>query len=409
MNCNSNSASLAVIAIGHSVRALTAAIREISGLRCLAVDYYGDADTRELATDGWLPLAMDAHSRLVPELRSAIADFTTRAKLDGLEVVVLLAGGMENHLGAMDQLASCGRLLAPSSLVMRDLRSLHFWRDWAEVSGLEFPETCQSDAKAIEFRSDQWLWKPASSAGGVRIMRGCDIGQKNIGDAYWQRFIDGRSIGVTCILSEHCSTLVGATESLSNQHWPAPSEFIYRGSVGPIELTERARSSIIRLCECIRQRFGLLGWIQFDFVQDCHESLWLIEFNPRWTAGMEVLVDVGINPVAAHLSAWGYPIAIMSSDQNTKLTAKAIVYATEDLWVDRSCFADLALDGVRLSDVPFGWQRMEKGSPIATLKTWIHRQNTDSYDHQRQRLCQRLNERRVELIEQLYIKSRLTR
>lgn len=123
---------------------------------------------------------------------------------------------------------------------------------------------------------------------------------------YCQRHIAGRALGAYCILhSDGCVDFLGASESLSAEQWPGPSEFIYRGSLGPVPLTDAQRTLIVGLCKVIQASSGCRGWLQLDFIEDAAGKLWLLELNPRWTAGMEILFLAGINPVTHHFRAWG--------------------------------------------------------------------------------------------------------
>ncbi len=180
------------------------------------------------------------------------------------------------------------------------------------------------------------------------------------GSYYWQRAIAGRSLGVYCNLGSNGQVdLLGATESLSAQQWPGPSEFIYRGSLGPVRLTDTQRQQVLRLCHVIHATSGCRGWLQIDFIDDAAGELWLLELNPRWAAGMEILFLAGINPVVHHCRAWQNEInfshvnlTMETSDHTEAHFAKGVVYADRELTLTperierlqrlpRASFADL--------------------------------------------------------------------
>lgn len=272
---------------------------------------------------------------------------------------VLLGGGTENWPELVELLHQHFTLLGPTAHQLRQLRSPETWRACAAAAGVAFPETYWQSALLGEDRLfktgghhetdggasghlDEWLIKPRRGAGGHAIRRATGFHSRldAAGDShYWQRKIAGRSVGVYCNLEPDSQVeFLGATESLSAEQWPGPSEFIYRGSVGPIRLTDTQRQQIIQLCRVIQSTCGCRGWLQFDFIEDGSGALWLLELNPRWTAGMEILFLAGINPVAHHCRAWQNQInpdhaksIIATPSRTDALFAKAVVYADRAL------------------------------------------------------------------------------
>jgi hypothetical protein len=103
------------------------------------------------------------------------------------------------------------------------------------------------------------------------------------------------------------------------------------------------------------------GWLQADFIEDAEGRLWLLEINPRWSAGMEVLHvcrrSNANSPLAQHLEAVGFSSApfltdvatdeaidedtdgrssaVASTDYRPRLLAKAILYAPVDVLITR--------------------------------------------------------------------------
>ncbi|MEO8270535.1 MAG: ATP-grasp domain-containing protein, partial [Aureliella sp.] len=296
-------------------------------------------------------------------------------------------------------------LLGPTVDQLRQLRSPEYWYACATAAGIDFPEThwrgipaaddglfntgvVRESAEGPTSGMYDWLLKPRRGAGGHAIRRatGKYTSSCSIPDShYLQRKIAGRSLGVYCILhSNGQAELLGATESLTAEQWPGPSEFIYRGSVGSICLTDTQRQQILRLCQVIQSTSDCRGWLQFDFIEDDSGALWLLELNPRWAAGMEILFLAGINPVAYHCRAWQSPRDPAISESNMATLsrtdtqfAKAVVYADRELTLTperierlhrlpRASFADLPSHSNSLTSPPT--KIVNSGSPLLTVR-----------------------------------------
>jgi len=364
-----------IIAIGYSVRSLVEACK-LAGLESIAVDHFGDADTREFTRGRWIEFLLDDGDSLSGATFSAIqvmaADFLHARRA----VYFLLAGGMENLGRVVEQLRSIAPVLGPTEFQRRALRSMDFLRVVAEAAGLKVPEVQNALHSAETAHEDmgsvttgQWLWKPVHSAGGIKIVRSKHA-QSDGEPGYWQAFIQGKQLGICCVLGSKGCEILGATRSFEGADWPGPTEFIYRGSYGPIRLAEKILEQIARLGHAIQARLGQTGWLQFDFIEDNDEQLWLLECNPRWTAGMEVLgYPSDANVICKHLQACGHSVSTFEAGPKhfTAYHAKAVVYA--------QCQTRLTQTEIQalnqcdwLSDRPFAPQTIACGHPIVTIR-----------------------------------------
>ena len=379
--------SATVLAIGHSVRALVEAC-SMAGVHCIAVDHFGDADTRRFAHDRWIELKLTERGLLSPETEAELQSVATELLKQDKPAFFLLAGGMENLGAACEQLRKIAEVIGPSESQRTAMRDIGWLQRIAAECGLQVPAMRQS----IDDGSG-WLWKPLVGAGGLHISRKPDADVESDGvrsEGYWQQFIRGEPIGVSCLVSADGVKVLGATGGFDAEEWPGPLEFIYRGSYGLIVLSPEYESKIAMLCQRIHERTGYSGWLQFDFMREQIDGkepaqLWLLECNPRWTAGMEVLVNAGnVNPVNELLSS--LQIADTSNDfhdihdiqdncdtqSSTSAVsfAKAIVYAKQSIElsqesIDRLC----SIEGI--ADLPHLPQRIEGGHPIVTVRAWL--------------------------------------
>lgn len=318
--------------VGYSARALVEAAAGIATISSLvAVDAFADQDTLDVA---------ECHR--VSRWPGDILVCAQRGQCDAW----LLAGGLEHHSRLVDQLALDARVLGPTGIQLKQLRSLRAWRQLADgLPGLILPPS--SGVLPSESGAAQ-LFKPLRSSGGLGIIDADPrraMVRPPLGHGYWQQRIDGRAIGVTMILDhfDERVRIAGATESLTAVDWPGPQPYIYRGNLGPVELTAGQHAAVLELAGRVRDRFGVRGWLQADFIEDASGTLWLLELNPRWTAGMEVLhacaATPADSPLVAHLAAFDVPIADSTPSERGGTTripagrrwarlAKAVVYAS---------------------------------------------------------------------------------
>lgn len=368
-----------IVAVGFSVRALVEACA-ILGLRTIAVDHFGDADTRQFAEGRWIPLEVDAQGGLAKATLEGIQAVACSKESDFCQFVVLMAGGMENLPQAVEQLGGMLPVLGPTVPQLALLRDPRFLALVAEQADLDFPDTQLMSPDRDQLRDNRWLWKPFRSAGGHQIVP--LTAMPNVPSAiggYFQRTVVGQQLGVSVVLSKSEMRILGATYGLDSDDWPGPCPTIYRGSIGPISLADRWRAQISELGRYLQQRLDVRGWLQFDFLIDADDRLWLLECNPRWTAGMELLSQAGgaplESPVSEHLAAWGVSLAVRPSrlDWNVGrfLSGKAIVYALRRTAIDSigiQRLAQLSREGW-LADIPATEQVIEPGHPIATVRT----------------------------------------
>ncbi|MCC6508532.1 MAG: ATP-grasp domain-containing protein [Pirellulaceae bacterium] len=347
--------------MGYSSRALVQAVVDL-GHHAISLDAFGDQDTIELAT----------RSYVVEDWPFGILPVAGQFHVDGW----LLAGGMEHLPDTVHELNRLAPVLGPSAEDLRTLRLPGFWQACTEqLEGVGWPST-QRAAPDDLTRSPDWLFKPYRSAGGLHIYQAGQepsIHQLAAESGYWQQQIQGRSLGVNWTIGHRQTVdLLGITESLCALQWPGPSPYIYRGSLGPIALSAAQRQALTCLAERVASMLpNYCGWLQADFIEDRQGRLWLLEFNPRWTAGMEVLQQCTWpsqpSPLAQHLKTWNIEPAgeRFSSPTLFPYFSKAIYYAPSDLELSQE--ARLSLQRLRPwqafsnSSTDLSWSRVANG------------------------------------------------
>lgn len=456
------------LAIGFSVRALVQALRE-AGFSVIALDAFGDYDTRESAK---VPQIITEWGAADPEkalqgVSPFYRELHNPLRTD-MFLPVFLAGGCENWpelVNCLRQLPGT-RILGPTAGQFRALRSPEVWRASTQGTPIGFPTSLFEDSEfsavsqdnpLLCYSSTTWLRKSRSSGGGMGVIlylthqnSWLDSGQDNgdngdtahqascdacgndggdtaprrsvSSDHYLQALVPGRPMGVTCVvsrdaLSSPTITFVGATESWQATDWPGPTPFIYRGSFGPVSLTQNQVESIeqvaLSLVQAVDAACGdkpqtlYRGWIQMDLIEDPELRLWLLEVNPRWTAGMEVLRLSGLaNPVRLHAQAFGLPCPTAPQSttavRNVAWTGKSIYYAPHAIPLTERLVQKLhqrCSEG--FSDLPsveaIG-SRIEPGHPLLTIVVTLDRQ-TLTYEQARRDALSQLEQKRLMLHE----------
>ena len=358
--------------IGYSTRALLQAIVDL-GHHAISIDAFGDQDTLELAK----------RVHVIDDWPHGISEAARSERVDGW----LLGGGMENYAELLTHTST--KVLGPNIEQMQTLRSLSFLES-LDDEGIHWPTTIYT--RPLDDLS-QWLTKPVRSAGGLCIRSAHEEPNAAIDPAstYWQRRIAGRVLGVTWIFHDDDCRLHGITQALDKHDWPGPSEFIYRGSIGPIGLNENPVRALTSLAKRVKTALpDYRGYLQADVIEDASGQLWLLEFNPRWTSGMEILHESAHkpqhSPLSRHLQAWGIaPLSEQYWDKpQTRLVSKAIYYSAADIELSQAARRGLQSlrSWQRSSEPNMEWcvadvppvappppMRFDAGSPILTVKS----------------------------------------
>ncbi|MCA9132896.1 MAG: ATP-grasp domain-containing protein [Planctomycetales bacterium] len=401
------------IVVGFAARALAVATASL-GRRPIVVDHFADHDCQQCA-EACFQLPQWGEARPFPSevwkrlLRVAGAGSIPSPSLP--RPPLLLGGGTENWPQLVDALHGPFHVLGPTSTQLSLLRCRHFWQDLAEQNHCRFPES-RSDLRSTASGLAGWLSKPLRGAGGLGIRRLAPAASSpptppDGRERYWQREIQGRALGAHCILYNDRVQLLGITASFSADDWPGPSEFVYRGSWGPVPLCVEQQRVILGLCQAVRHASGLRGWLQIDFIEDSAGELWLLELNPRWAAGMEILLNSGVNAVAHHLAAWDWAqgrwpsvrtqtettARTQGAENSARQFAKAIVYAQRDIELSKDRLRALhALPPAEFADLPSRdmlGQTVAAGHPLLTVRTAL---TTDGHGSQvRQNLLRALH------------------
>ncbi len=141
------------------------------------------------------------------------------------------------------------------------------------------------------FGKTRYLIKPRASYGGQDIRR-WRPGQAIDATHYLQQYVTGMPVSAVYHCDGWSSILLGATEQLIGEPCFGASEFGYCGSIGPLQVSERAREAMSHLGVVLTQRFDLRGVFGVDMVMDFKGNLWPVEVNPRYNASVELIEKI---------------------------------------------------------------------------------------------------------------------
>ena len=316
-------------------------------------------------------------------------------------VPLLLTGGMEHRTQWVDRCHLIANRGGPDGKQLSAMRSLANWERWAALSDVGWPTTFRKIQDINSFpdhlSDGDWLLKPFQSAGGIGtigLTNSIPLSQhfiQNPNKAYIQRRLPGVSIGITFLSCEFGSALVGATAAWSPDSNSLPAmHYAYRGSYGPISLTEEQIEKLQYFAGIVGRESGLLGLWQADFLMH-RGSLTLLEINPRWSASMDILdVCLNIRLVELHYECISKILSQAAFEQLARegckrakkpietMLGKLIVYAQHtftvshaqsDHWWANRWESDMKTlnNRSRFADIPDAGTVVEKGSPILTV------------------------------------------
>jgi predicted ATP-grasp superfamily ATP-dependent carboligase len=346
-----------VAVVGVSARALAQSAAR-AGWRVVALDVFGDADTRAVSL-GWLDVGREfviAPARLVDAVAQARARWGVQALIHG--------GGLEACTEALLQL---GRLLpvwnvAPEAA--ERWRAPAAWCALLQQLGLPHPET------QLQPPADPrgWWRKQVHGSGGwhIRAAADADADGATPGGFYWQRHVMGEPMSALFLADGQRLCWMALNRLSITSSGPHP--FVYQGAIGPVQrpaLAEALAQALQRLVPAL----GLAGLASLDFIATPQAPGYsLLELNPRPSATL-VLHDRAFarGLLAQHARLLqGQPM-----EQPVPATGAAAVQAEQVVWADldgtvRPAFAAWLAGLPHARDLPLPGTRVAAGQPLCS-------------------------------------------
>jgi uncharacterized protein len=305
-----------VIVVAYSARALASSARR-AGLSPLAIDVFGDDDTREISLasvklDGGLSEGLS-----LDKVAGAIGTLISEHSPVGL----VYGAGFEHQPETIAAIARGIRIFGNEAETLKRAKDPVALARICEAGGIRHP--------AIVFGApdepERWLVKRQGGAGGAHVAR-ADPVSGGSPDFYYQLRVTGESISALFLASEKRTEIIGLTTQ-----WTAPtaaSPFRYGGAAGPVGIDPAQAEEIARSVSAIASELDLVGLNSADFLVSA-DAVWLIEVNPRPGATLDVFESDNDPLFARHIAACEGRLTPASPSLTFK--AAEIVYAPCDI------------------------------------------------------------------------------
>jgi predicted ATP-grasp superfamily ATP-dependent carboligase len=280
--------TLALVAL--SARMLAESARR-GGFDCIALDLFGDRDTRRNART-WLRIGDPDALRL--DTAAASAALRSLRGCAGW----IAGGGTDGALGELEASARPLPLIGNGPETVRALRTPRSFFAALAALGIAHPET------AFERPADPlgWLCKDLHGSGGLHIRDAAAFAPEQDGPGrYFQRLCAGTPMSALIVATGSDARIVGFNELIVERDGGLP--FVYRGVIGPVVLPPGTRRALTEAMHAIVRHFDIVGLNSIDFLLDGDVAR-ILEVNPRPSASMALYDDRwpgGL--IAAHVDA----------------------------------------------------------------------------------------------------------
>jgi predicted ATP-grasp superfamily ATP-dependent carboligase len=347
-----------------------------AGLRVVALDVFGDRDTRE-AAELWFDigagqLSID-YARLVAALERA-------ARLPGL-IGWIDGSGLEPFVAQLCRTRGLPRFIgnpAEASAAVREPR-----RFFALLDALDIPHPAVAFTRPADRATEGateaqgWLVKHADGCGGTHIEPAAAVSDSRVAaQEYFQRRSTGRSLSALFIAACGNARVLGFAEQFTCKMGNLP--FVHAGSMGPLgpldlppPVEARVRAAIAALCA----RTGLTGINSCDFLLD-GDAFELLEINTRPSSTMTLYETASPDAwphglLACHIEACRHGRLPAPAIPQTPAPAawragQQVLFAPRPFVVSQS-FSDACLRDPCCRDVPMPGTWIEAGQPVCTL------------------------------------------
>lgn len=342
---------LAVAAL--SARALVeSAARD--GLRCVALDLFGDADTRRAAAQ-WISIGEPAAlridgDRLLRALRTLAAEHDVSGWIAG--------SGFEAQPDLLEAAAQCVPLLGTAGADMRRVRDPVAFFHFLRTHGIAHPPVAFTPPRT----PGPWLHKDSGGCGGWHVRRSADEPPGHGG--YWQLERAGPPMSATFVANGRDAVVLGFNRQLVRAIGERP--FVFAGVVGPVAPTEAMQRTIGDAVRKLAREFRVRGLASLDFVLH-DEVAEVIELNPRPPASLLLYPRVGGHgALHAHRRACVQgllpPGPVIARESN----GMQIVFAPRALQLD-AARAALIARWPGTHDLPHAGTAFMPGDPLCSL------------------------------------------
>jgi predicted ATP-grasp superfamily ATP-dependent carboligase len=323
-------------------------------IRCVALDVFGDADTRRVAAH-WMsigdPAALSIDGdRLLAALRALAREDAVTGWIAG--------SGFEGQPELLEAGASCLPLLGTAGADVRRVRDPVAFFHGLRASGIAHPPVCFTTPHT----PGPWLQKDSGGCGGWHVRRSAD-GLPGHG-SYWQLERDGPALSATFVANGQDAVVLGFNRQLSRAIGERP--FVFAGLVGPVGVSDATQRSIVEAVRLLAREFRVRGLASLDFVLH-GDNAEVIELNPRPPASLALYPRVGGHGVLqAHRRACVQGMLPPGPAALDGVRGFQIVFAPRALRLDADAAAVIA-SWPGAHDLPHAGSAFMPGDPLCSL------------------------------------------
>jgi predicted ATP-grasp superfamily ATP-dependent carboligase len=358
---------VALIAVAAMSARMLAEAAVDDGFDVIALDLFGDADTRRAALE-WQAIGA-AQSLQIDDglVLRALRVLARRGGVDGW----VAGGGFEGRPELLHEAASLLPLLGSAPQAVARVRDPASFFGCLDSQGIAHPPVLLNHPAALPDDGSPWLIKDARGCGGCQVR----IASPQAAAAlphhrYLQRQVAGVPMSATFIAAGRDALVLGFNELLVRACGSRP--YLFCGALGPVELPPRAAQRVRSAVRALSAEFALQGLCSLDFMLDGDEIA-LLELNPRPPASMGLYRGRRFEPhgaglMSAHLRACrsGELPRAASATQPGLVEGFEIVFAARALQVDDALASHLA-NWPNCHDLPCSGTCIAAGDPLCSL------------------------------------------
>lgn len=349
-----------LLLVGASTRAAAgSALR--AGFQPICCDQFADLDLQAVAQV--VRVGSNPH-----EFAAATAQFPS--------VPVVYTGGLENHPDVLARFADERPLWGMSAQTVAAIRNPLLVKEALVAARLPCLDVRSSNDPPPP--DGRWLFKPLRSAGGRGIVAWTPAAVRSVTPGrghYFQRRLAGPSYSAVFIAQGTIGDVrfVGLTEQLVGITEFHAGPFAWCGNIGPATLPVQIESSIRRIANFLKWKFGLRGIFGLDVVVSPDGQVGVTEVNPRYPASLELLeFATGGALLRDHCESFAGPLELPTTawmPTGGDVLGKAVLYAPAPLKIETDL--PVATDSFRqwpsLADLPAAGSVINRGDPVVTV------------------------------------------
>lgn len=352
---------IAVAAISARLLAQAAAR---DGIEVIALDLFGDTDTRSAAA-AFVSIGEPPGLRIAPaRVRAALAELARRRSAVGW----VAGSGFE---GLPDLLAEGEALLpligTPADAVRRVRDPATFFGFLAARELSHPPTSAQPPPEAAG-----WLVKNAEGCGGRHIRRAtaADLAAVPPGH-YFQRERVGVAMSATFIGNGRDAVVLGFNRQ---QMRPVAGQpFVFCGVVGPVALPATVGARVVLAVRAITAEFALRGLCSLDFLL-AGARIELLEVNPRPPASIALYPQLPV--MTWHLRACRAGELPPAAPPPRSIAGLRTFFARRSTVLD-AAGARLLAEAGDVHDLPAAGTCFEPGDPVCSVSAEVARRGND--------------------------------